>query len=642
MLALLEAGSAFAAAPEVEGIRAFVAERFDEAAVGLKQSIRDDAKKAEEAGKKPVIAAQTAYFLGRAFQELGLRGLALHYLAQAELYGSPQWRLLARRELAHVYFEATDYPSVMQVIDRMASEPPDPEISYYAGVSAAEIRAWPQAIEMLGHVAPMSGYHGYALYARAQARAATDDLDGALGDLDQVIARAKSEREPVKILSLFSSAGGRSVALLEQARVLRGKILYLQGKNADAKSSFGAVQSGGSMGFEAVRGLLLTGAGFESASKIEVSPTRPVDAAALLTVRAVAAEEKGDLDDARRIRGELRELVKKRLSTLERLGSEPAAEDALEGDLAAFWQRLRRARWRQRWEEEKPALSDAAADGAGSPAAADDDPFRPKDGIFYGVWDQSRASAWLHGLVELRAATEQLGKDIEAAPKRLSFWKFWRRDDDLRLADGLLVIRVANVRQRLADHLHNFAALAVEDYKSRKHAAVERGVKQLDRLYLGAEPKIPERLVNLQTALEYKRYDIYRLVDSVPDKATDPVVSLFGNYVDILADTRVWLAREGEAVQKASAESPQLLENIRADNDAVRKELSEYIRKSFEPTRRAQLAFFTRIEADNEGSLSRLYGRVGGSGSGRPADGEEGAPGRGALPAAGAIPKEKP
>jgi hypothetical protein len=100
---------------------------------------------------------------------------------------------------------------------------------------------------------------------------------------------------------------------------------------------------GGSMGFEAVRGMLLNGAGAESASKMEITPTRPVDAAALLTVRAVAAEEKGDYDQARMIRTQLRELVKTRLATLERLESDPATEDALEGDLAAFWQRLRRA-----------------------------------------------------------------------------------------------------------------------------------------------------------------------------------------------------------------------------------------------------------------------------------------------------------
>lgn len=93
-------GSAFGATPEIDSIRAFVAERFDEAAVGLKESVRAEAKQAEEAGKKPTVSAEPAYFLGRAFQELGLRGLALHYLAQAELYGSPAWRLLARRGLA--------------------------------------------------------------------------------------------------------------------------------------------------------------------------------------------------------------------------------------------------------------------------------------------------------------------------------------------------------------------------------------------------------------------------------------------------------------------------------------------------------------------------------------------------------------
>jgi hypothetical protein len=611
LLLVVPLAGALAADPETEGLRAFAAERFDEAAVGLKQSVRERTAAAQASGQKPTVSGQTAYVLGRSFQELGLRGLALHYLAQAELYGTPAWRLLARRELAHVYFEAADYPAVMQVVDRMGSEEADPEISYYAGLAAAEVRAWPQSIEMLGRVAPSSGYHGYALYARAQARAASGDLAGALADLDEVIARTKAEPERRKMLLLFSTTSGRPEALLEQARVLRGKILYLDGRDADARASFASVSGRGAAGFEAVRGMLLTGAGVESAAKIEISPSRPVDAAALLTVKAVAAEQGGDYETARRIREQVRDLVKQRLSALDRLGTDPAAEADLERDLAAFWQRLRRARWRQRWEEEQPALSREMASVVGSPAAAADEAFVPKDGIFYGVWDQSRLNAWLHGLVELRAFTEQLDADITAAPKRRSFWQFWRADDDLRLADGLLVIRVANVRQRLADHLHNFSALAAAGYAGRKRQAVERSVKLLDRLYLGPDRKIPERLINLQTALEYKRYDLYRLVDSVPERATDPVISLFGNYVDLLADVRVWLANEGQDLPKASAESAALLEALRADNRELTTEISSYIAKAVEPTRRAQVAFFTRIEADNEGSLSRLYGRVG-------------------------------
>src|SRR5437879_2975425 len=86
------------AEPGVEGLKAYVAGRFDEAVVGLKQSVREGAE-----AKKPDAAGQTPYFLGRSFHELGLRGLALHYLGQAELYGRPQWQLLSQRELARVY-----------------------------------------------------------------------------------------------------------------------------------------------------------------------------------------------------------------------------------------------------------------------------------------------------------------------------------------------------------------------------------------------------------------------------------------------------------------------------------------------------------------------------------------------------------
>jgi hypothetical protein len=597
---------------EIEGLQAFVAGRFDEAAVGLKQSIRDHAQPAD-AKEGPVVrvSGQTAYFLGRSFQELGLRGLALHYLGQAELYGTPEWRLLARRELTQLYFEATDYAAVMQVIDRMRSEPPDPEIHYFAGLAAAGLRAWPQSIEMLGHVPPSSGYYAYARYARAQTGAANGDVAGALADLDEVIARAKDQAPPRTILTLFSSSNGRPVALLEQARVLRGKILYAEGHDAEARASFAAVGGGGRAGLEAVRGLLLTGAGVDSASRVEVSPSRPVDKGALLSVRALAAEESGDIDSARRIRSEVRELAKQRLAALDRLATDPAAESLLERDLAEFWQRLRRERWRLRWEQEEPSLSKEAS-GVGSPSAGSNDSFVPKDGIFYGVWDQARTNAWLSGLIELRASADTLARDIEAAPQRGSIWKFWRRDEIRRLADALLVIRVANLRQRLADHLHNFTGLGENEYKGRKRQAVEDGIAMLGRLYLGPEPKIPELLVNLDKGLEYKRFDMFRLVDAVPERATDPVISLAGNYVDLLADLRARLAQGGEAVPKATAEGPEILEKLQAANQALTREMSGFIRKASEPTRRAQVAFFTRMEADNERSLARLYGRAGG------------------------------
>ena len=98
----------------------------------------------------------------------------------------------------------------------------------------------------------------------------------------------------------------------------------------------------------------------------------------------------------------------------------------------------------------------------------------------------------------------------------------------------------------------------------------------------------------------------------MPERATDPVISLFGNYADLLADLRARLAQGGEAVPKATAEGPEILEKLQAANQALAREMSGFIRKAGEPTRRAQVAFFTRMEADNERSLARLYGRAGG------------------------------
>lgn len=86
---LAGAGSARATSgPETDGLRAYVAGRFDEAAVGLKQSVRagagDGAKRTGSA-----VSGRTAYFLARSFEELGLRGLALHYLGQGERGAHP-------------------------------------------------------------------------------------------------------------------------------------------------------------------------------------------------------------------------------------------------------------------------------------------------------------------------------------------------------------------------------------------------------------------------------------------------------------------------------------------------------------------------------------------------------------------------
>lgn len=391
--------------------------------------------------------------------------------------------------------------------------------------------------------------------------------------------------------------------------MLRGKILYVEGRKVEARAAFATVESGGHFGLEALRGLLVTGAGAESAAKVDVSPSRPVDSAALLTVKAIAAEEHGDLEGARRIRSEVRELVRGRLDSLQRLTADPSAESALETDLSGFWQGLRRARFEEHWREESSRLDRDSAGSFGSSSARSDSPFVAKDGIFYAVWDQARSDTWLQGLVELRSRCEVLAHDAENMPKR-PFWKLWGGDDEQRLALSLLVIRLADLRLLLADHLHNFSLVSEDDYGARKLQNVAAGVGELERLFLGAGAKVPEALANLQKTLEYKRGDIVRLVQFVPERSTDPVISLFGNYVDLLADMRSRLG-SGTELPKVSAEGPPLLERLRADNQLLTRELSGFIHKAIEPTRRAQVVFFTRVEADNEGSLSRLYGRVG-------------------------------
>ena len=64
--------------------------------------------------------------------------------------------------------------------------------------------------------------------------------------------------------------------------------------------------------------------------------------------------------------------------------------------------------------------------------------------------------------------------------------------------------------------------------------------------------------------------------------------------------------------ESVAKQTKPLRKKLRAANESLTRELSDYIHKASEPTRRAQLAFFTRMEADNERSLARLYGRAGG------------------------------
>ncbi len=595
--------------PAIAGLAAYFSGRFDEAAVGLKHSLRSesDRKTAE------VSLGATAYFLGRSFHELGLRGLALHYFGQAEFSREPTWRLLARRELVRAYYEIGDFPAVMRVFDREAEDSEDGEISYFAGLAAAELVLWSEAEKILSRVEPGHPFFRYAVYARAQARAAKDDLTGALGDLDQVVALpdppAGRRRGP--LAALFGAGPSGPTQLRNQAQLLRGKILYLQGRGREAQGAFGAVDASSGLGFEALRGLVLTGAPAGAADKVEVPVARAVDASALLAVKAAAAEERNDLDSARKLRQELGGVARKRLEALERLASDSdrAAEEALEGDLAGFWRELREARWRERWIEERPLLSKGVISQVEAKETRSFEQFAPKEGAFYGVWDRSRSDRWLRGLIELRSRAATLGSDLETGPAEKPIWAFWRSDDDQRLAVAILAIRLVNLQQLFADHLHTFDVLTDDQFRPRKRGSVAAAIAQLDRLYVGDRPKIPEQLSNLAKALEYKRGDMLRLIDSVPERSTDPDISLCGNYVDLLADMRARLSDGGEKVVPIDDVAPGLLEAWRVAEKELAAEISSQIRRAIAPTLKRQIAFFLRVEADNEGSLSRLLAR---------------------------------
>ncbi|MGH7899184.1 MAG: tetratricopeptide repeat protein, partial [Candidatus Binatia bacterium] len=230
-----------AADAEPEGVCAYAAGRFGVAAFTLVQSNRDLRRRG--AAPPPVAT----YLLGRAFRELGMRGLALRHLGDGESRGGSELRLLARRELARIHFDAADPAAVLEVWERTAGKA-DAETSYLAGLAAAQQRDWPRAAAILSEVASTDDLHPYARYARAQSAAAGGDLVAALADLEEVVRRPATRREPRPPLELaardlLEPLGGdsgllqivfhsteRSVSLGDRAQLLRGKILYLAGR----------------------------------------------------------------------------------------------------------------------------------------------------------------------------------------------------------------------------------------------------------------------------------------------------------------------------------------------------------------------------------------------------------------------------
>src|SRR6202008_1937304 len=133
------------------------------------------------------------------------------------------------------------------------------------------------AADLLGAIPPDTALHPYARYARAQALAAAGDFAAALDDLATAIRAAPppskgSSGVRLETRESMASVGGDSewlrsvfvpqaaaVPLADRAELLRGDILYLEGRLPEARSAFGAVRADGSMALDSARGLLLTG-----------------------------------------------------------------------------------------------------------------------------------------------------------------------------------------------------------------------------------------------------------------------------------------------------------------------------------------------------------------------------------------------
>jgi hypothetical protein len=567
------------------GVAAYFDGRFGPAVVELKSALGALGAEADAE-----IRARAAYFAGRSLRELGLRGLAFHYLGQAERAGketpSP-WRSLAQREMVRAYFEAAEYSAVSQLYWRIDPASQRGEPAYLAGIALAMEGRWNEAEKVLGEVPSGDPLEPYAEFARAQSRAA--DLREAAARLSRIEAREAA----------------LPAGLADQARILRGKILYLLDEKAEGRAAFAAVRGGGEAGMEAVRGLLLTGADSKAASLVEVDESRPTAAATGMLVRARTADESGDVEGARLVRGELRRLVQERRRGLDVLLGGGSGTTVLRADLSAFAGRLRRERWRVRAAAERGSLRGETP----APALlAAPEPFAPREGTFYEVWNRARSDAWLRGLVELGSQVDELERDLAKGPEGPG-WRFWKGDDEERFGLSLFAVRLSNLRQLLDDHVFTFERRSKEETARRKSAALEEALDAVRRLHLGDATASPEALENLRLRLHYKRADIMRLTAAVPERSTSPASSLFGNYVDLLAEMRRGLAANEVEVPELERERAAFVERVVRGVRELQGELRGELDGAMEPELRRQMAFFIRLDADNEGSLSRLYAR---------------------------------
>jgi hypothetical protein len=571
-----------------QGIESYFDGRFSVAVVEIKAAL---AKLGDDPA--PGVRSRADYFAGRSCRELGLRGLALHYLGRAERVTAPEgrlWKALAQREMLRIYFEAGEFSAVSQLFWRFDKANQPGEAAYLAGMALAMEGRWKEADKVLNDVPATDPLAPYAEFLHAQARGASGDLTGA-----------------VKRLERFERSPNLPAGLGDQARILRGKILFLLGREKEGRQAFAAVSGGGEAGLEAIRGLLLTGAGARAAALVEFSETRPTVAATGMLVRARAADEKGDVAEARDVRHRLRTLVQDRRRRIDGLLGGSTGAESLRDDLSKFAALLRRERWRIRAEQEEEMLESER------PAAVNVETFEgftPRDGTFHEVWNRARSDQWMRGVIEILSHVDQLDDESDEAVNRGSIWqRLWSGDDAERLALSLLAIRQANLRQLFEDHLFTFERRPKEELGQRKKRALEATVDTLRALYVGKATGLPNSLDNVRLRMEYKRADIIRLTAAVPERSTSPANSLLGNYVDLLAELRAAMIDLDLEVPELDVERVKFLEKTGRRTQALRRDLRGELDRAMAPELRRQMAFFIRLDADNEGALSRLYAR---------------------------------
>jgi tetratricopeptide (TPR) repeat protein len=606
-LLLLAPLAANAADLATQGLCAYANGRYGEAVTVLRQSLRDEADGAS--------SGMRAYFLGRSLHESGLGVLAAPWLRRAEAATSAPWRPLARRELARLEFEAGDRASLLELYGKSDGAEVDPEVAYLTGLAVAQQGDWLRAVWILDSVASTSRYHPYARYARAQAEAAAGRFDDALTDLAQAMARSPlpHEARPARLadrellqpldaefgmlrIGFVDDAPG--VSLHDRAALLTGKIHYVHGRRAQARTAFAAVRGGGATGLDALRGLLLTGGAPPSA---DLSPPGPdVFAAAVLMANAAAAADRHEFAAEWHYRLSLQNVARARMAMLRRLATNEQSRRSLANDLATFTTRARRAHARERWSEEQPSLPISCSVTDTEPGQS---AFHPSDDTFYGVWEAAQAQPAAAALLQLLAAGRALAVDIEAPLARLPFWEVWRTAEDPHLHYALLVARVTAHRLRLTRYAERFGGLAPDVAEIRRHDIVDRALQDVGELYAARAPNDPD--TRLTSQIRLREEEISDAKSSVTGDATDMLIEFVGDRIDTLAGRR---PAGGDIVASTAAVAARLRMEVRA----AQTDIARWLQPLIEAHVRSEMAFLQRVDADNQAAIARVYARLSG------------------------------